>query len=322
MKIGVVIHKHTIASGAFALIEILVAANRLHKKSAFELQFVSVETGTQPVCIGGGILNSTIKVEHKLSDGEFDALVLPGFWDRYGANSDHFLNEYESLIAAIKSLSPLTPIWGYCSSVCILAAADRLYKKKATATWWLGKELQQRYQTVHWQFDQSLVVDEPLGTASGANGYLAIARQLVEQYYCADTWRDLCDLLLLPSASVHNEPFSAFRFTNDLSPCLQKLYRLARKTAASELSAEMASKSLDRSSRTLTREVRSELDTSLMKYLSTIKLMQASELLKNSDKTVETISNELGFSDPTSFGRAFRRETHFTPVEYRRTFGV
>lgn len=47
-------------------------------------------------------------------------------------------------------------------------------------------------------------------------------------------------------------------------------------------------------------------------------ILQAKVLLKNSDMTIENISEELNFPDSPYFCRFFKRETGMTPTEYRK----
>jgi AraC family transcriptional regulator len=44
----------------------------------------------------------------------------------------------------------------------------------------------------------------------------------------------------------------------------------------------------------------------------------AKALLRETDKTVITIANEVGYSNPSHFARAFRKYTEQTPSQYRR----
>ena len=53
------------------------------------------------------------------------------------------------------------------------------------------------------------------------------------------------------------------------------------------------------------------------KFLLTVRINRAKELLHNSDFSVSNIANLVGFTDPNSFIRAFKLRTRVTPLQFR-----
>lgn len=53
----------------------------------------------------------------------------------------------------------------------------------------------------------------------------------------------------------------------------------------------------------------------------TLRLRRSEHLLINSNQTVADISSSLGYSNPETFIRAFRKEFHVSPTQYRRQMG-
>ncbi len=62
----------------------------------------------------------------------------------------------------------------------------------------------------------------------------------------------------------------------------------------------------------------SEANTSFQQILSDYRCRLAKRLLANTTESVERIVYLTGFSEPSTFYRAFKRWTHETPVEYRK----
>jgi len=46
-----------------------------------------------------------------------------------------------------------------------------------------------------------------------------------------------------------------------------------------------------------------------------------SKSLRRQNATIEKIGEEVGYEDPASFRRLFKRKSGLTPAEYRRLFG-
>lgn len=69
----------------------------------------------------------------------------------------------------------------------------------------------------------------------------------------------------------------------------------------------------------LSRVVSEVSGSSVMEWVSRNIVLQAKVQLKNSDKSVLSISEELGFATLPFFCRFFKKSTGFTPTEYRQS---
>lgn len=72
------------------------------------------------------------------------------------------------------------------------------------------------------------------------------------------------------------------------------------------------------SPRTLKRKLK-QVGTSFQIVLDSVRKGVAVEYLTQTHKTVDEIANLLGYSDPSNFGRAFKKWTGKRPSEYRRS---
>ncbi len=72
--------------------------------------------------------------------------------------------------------------------------------------------------------------------------------------------------------------------------------------------------------RTFARRFRSATEYQPMDYVHAIRIEEAKQLLESSDISVEKIGQAVGYEDPTSFRRLFKRKGGLTPAAYRRKF--
>jgi AraC-like DNA-binding protein len=77
-------------------------------------------------------------------------------------------------------------------------------------------------------------------------------------------------------------------------------------------------KSLNSSPRTINRQL-AQLNTSYQHTLDEARREKAIELLERSATSIEEISVNLGYNDPSNFGRAFRRWLGQSPRAYRKS---
>ena len=61
-------------------------------------------------------------------------------------------------------------------------------------------------------------------------------------------------------------------------------------------------------------------DGRLARYVHRLRIEEAKQMLETSDTSVEAIAAEVGYQDPSFFGRLFRRRVGLPPAHYRRRF--
>ena len=71
---------------------------------------------------------------------------------------------------------------------------------------------------------------------------------------------------------------------------------------------------------TLNRQLRQTNNLSMGKYLKLVRLMHARELLLNTNKSIELVAYESGFSNTRVLNRNFKSWKYKTPTEYRNEF--
>ncbi|NSW92111.1 MAG: AraC family transcriptional regulator [Firmicutes bacterium] len=67
----------------------------------------------------------------------------------------------------------------------------------------------------------------------------------------------------------------------------------------------------------LSRFIKDHIGYSITDYIHEVRLQKAKELLKNSEKTVAEIAEEVGYNSLHNFSRVFKRYENITPTEYR-----
>ena len=60
-----------------------------------------------------------------------------------------------------------------------------------------------------------------------------------------------------------------------------------------------------------------EIGISPQEYLVSYRMDMAAEMLKDTDKKIQEIAEEVGYADQMSFSRAFKKYKKMSPTEYR-----
>ena len=58
-----------------------------------------------------------------------------------------------------------------------------------------------------------------------------------------------------------------------------------------------------------------------IEYIQTLRLEESKQVLETTDIPVEAVALEVGYEDPSYFGRLFKRTVGLTPAQYRKRFG-
>jgi len=116
------------------------------------------------------------------------------------------------------------------------------------------------------------------------------------------------------------QPFSQINMMNLNDKLMAQIYLWVEKTPAVELSLQNLALGLNQSSRTLSRKVKAAAGLSCAQFMRLVKLSQVGERLTYSKQSIQVISDELGYSDDAALRRSFKKETGYTPGDFRQEF--
>ncbi len=316
LRIGLLLYPGCMPAGLFAFADLMWAANRRSGQALFDLKFIALRRGSVK-CAHGMVLTAA----GALSDADFDAVLIPGFWAESAQHVADGRIANAALIATLTTLPKETMLWSYCTGVSLLAAAGKLNGQKATVTWWLADEMRRYTRKVFWQNEQICVFNARTATASGVNGYLPIAQTLIEKRVSIETYRELSKLMLLPRPERLHAAFQSLNLIELSDPLVRKFHMLVEQLPADEITVQRLARKLHMAERTLARKIGLATGQPVASYARRIKLNQVSERLILTSAPASTISMELGFRDDAGMRRMFKQLTAFTPNAYRQSFG-
>lgn len=86
-------------------------------------------------------------------------------------------------------------------------------------------------------------------------------------------------------------------------------------------SIHAAAETVGMSARTLQRRL-AEVGVTYSGLVSSIRTRQAKELIADAEMPIADIAAQLGYTDSSNFGRAFRRQTGVSPLAFRCSRGL
>ena len=122
-----------------------------------------------------------------------------------------------------------------------------------------------------------------------------------------------CIVKLLESTKKEDE-LSA----TDIEQKINRIKRYIERNWLKKVSLEDAAETVGLSPKYLSRVFKEIAGTGFMDYKLDVKIKKAKELLTTTGSTISEISDKLGFMNPESFMRIFKKITKLTPSQFRK----
>lgn len=314
LHLGLLLFQGCMPAGLFAAADLVRAANLRLGREDVVVRWVSLDG--RPVQTWQG---PTLSAEVALAEAGCEAWLVPGLWTASLSDLDVQLAALAPLVQALRALPARQALWSYCAGVSLLAAAGRLDRRDATATWWLQPALSARFPRVRWRFDEPVVQSGPLRTAAGPHGYLPLMRQALAERLDADALRDVDAVLMLPRPQQWPAQFRPVELMSQTDERLRQLIVFAQRQPVSALSLANAAAALGMSVRTFSRWLPDRTGLSAGHWLRLLKLRQAAEQLCETSVPVKTAAASLGYASEASLHRSFQTLMGCTPGQFRQT---
>lgn len=108
----------------------------------------------------------------------------------------------------------------------------------------------------------------------------------------------------------------------DFSPCIIKAIQYIKHNLSAQLTVSEIAEKTYVSKSTLTKHFQKELSVSINKYIYDRIMLEAGQLLINTDMSILEISENFAFSDQFYFSRKFKEKFGVSPREYRKNTGI
>lgn len=213
-----------------------------------------------------------------------------------------------------------------CSGSLVLAEAGLLDGLEATGHWAYEEMFRTHYPAVRLRMGAALVADGEGGcivTAGGTLSWQDLALHLIGRFCGARHAIETAKVHLMPIHSDGQLPYASMsRIEKREDAVVGECRRwVAEHFADSNPVAGMVERS-GLNARTLARRFRAATGYSPIDYVHAVRLDEAKRALEADGSSVDDIAHHVGYEDPASFRRMFKRKVGMTPGAYRRKFAT
>ncbi len=209
-----------------------------------------------------------------------------------------------------------------CSGVGLVAATGMLDGKRATTHWGLAERFREKYPKVRWMPELMVTEDRGFYCGGGVHAALDLSLYLVEKFCGHDVAMQCAKALLIETPRAWQAGFAIVPLKTEhsdgaISSAQDWLHQNFQRTFPLEAPARLVGMSL----RNFVRRFKQATGDSPLLYLQKLRIAAAKRLLESDHRTVQEISDAVGYQDAAFFRQLFERHTGASPSAYRRRFG-
>jgi transcriptional regulator GlxA family with amidase domain len=217
-------------------------------------------------------------------------------------------------------------VFSTCTGSFLLAEAGLLDGRDATTHWAFVDQMKKQYPLIRVHGDRVLVAateNSSIVTCGGAASWMDMMLYLVGRFGGPEIAKRLARIQMFdwhhngqtPYARLTTRPQSADRIIHDAQEWLADHYADADPVMEMIRLSGLSRRAFGR--RFLAATGHAPLD-----YVQRVRIEESKQLLETSTRTVEQVGSGVGYADPVSFRRLFKRMVGETPAAYRRRLSV
>jgi transcriptional regulator GlxA family with amidase domain len=225
-----------------------------------------------------------------------------------------WLHHWQTRGAAIASV---------CSGVGLVAATGLLDGKRATTHWSLAERFRQKYPKVRWMPELMVTEDHNFYCGGGVNASLDLSLYLVQRFCGHDVAMQSAKALLIEMPRAWQAGFAIVPLKTEHSDeTISHAQDWLHKNFHQNFPLEAPAHNVGMSLRNFVRRFKQATGDSPLIYLQKLRIAAAKRLLENDHRTMQEISDAVGYQDVAFFREIFERHTGVSPSAYRKRFGI
>ena len=210
-----------------------------------------------------------------------------------------------------------------CSGVGLVAAAGLLDGKRATTHWGLAERFRQMYPLVKWMPELMVTEDRGFYCGGGVNASLDLSLYMVERFCGHEIAMQTAKALLIETPRAWQSGFAIVPLKTDHSDdSISSAQEWMHKNFAKAFPLEEPARRVGMSERNFIRRFKAATGDSPLIYLQKLRIAAAKRMLESNHRTMQEISEAVGYQDVVFFRTLFHRHTGVAPSAYRERFGV
>jgi transcriptional regulator GlxA family with amidase domain len=241
-----------------------------------------------------------------------------------GLNVDNVVERNATLIPWLRRWQKRgAGIASVCSGVGLIAATGMLDGRRATTHWGLAQQFRDKYPKVKWMPDLMVTEDRGLYCGGGVHAALDLSLYLVEKFCGHEIAIQTAKALLIETPRAWQAGFAIVPLkTQHSDDTISTAQEWLHQNFHRDVPLDGLARQVGMSVRNFVRRFKQATGDSPLIYLQKLRVSAAKRLLENDHRSVQEISDAVGYEDVAFFRELFERHTGVAPSAYRKQFGI
>jgi transcriptional regulator GlxA family with amidase domain len=216
-----------------------------------------------------------------------------------------------------------TAMAGICTGATLLAEAGLLDGRQGTTHWGLVDRARVLYPRVEWMADRFVTESGSVFCGGGVYASIDLSLYLVEHFCGHEIAVQTAKALLLETPRIWQSTYAVQppRSSHDDEP-IQRAQKWIYGHYREPIDLDALAAKVGMSPRNFARRFRAATGEAPLAYVHRLRIDTARHFLESAHRSVQEISQQIGYEDVAFFRQLFRRHTGTSPREYRARFGV
>ncbi|HUR10230.1 MAG TPA: helix-turn-helix domain-containing protein [Flavitalea sp.] len=247
-----------------------------------------------------------------------DLIIIPALGSDIKAN---LLRNQTFIPWIVKQYQKGAHVASLCTGAFLLASTGLLNGKECSSHWKSASEFREMFPEVTLVDSRIVTEQQGLYSSGGATSYWNLLLYLVEKYAGREVAITAAKIFALDIDRKSQSPFIMFngqKKHEDESIKLAQEY--IEKNVTERISVENLSLKFAIGRRHFERRFKKATRNTPVEYIQRVKIEVAKKQLESSNKNVNEVMYEVGYSDTKAFRTVFKKITGLSPIEYRNKF--
>ncbi len=287
---------------------------RMRKKPIFDVQLVGV---SKSVRLHGNTF--TIQPDKTIESlRKTDLIIIPAI---YG-DMVEYLKKNKNLIEWIKKHHKRgAEVASLCMGAFVLAGTGLLNGKKCATHWAGTNEFRSMFPEVELVTDKIITDEDGLYSSGGGASFLNLIVYLIDKYAGRDVSLYCSKFFQVDSDRTDQSPFVIFQGQKEhKDPTVKKAQEFIERNFKDKITVDQLAQRLATGRRTLERRFKKATSNTLNEYIRRVKIEAVKKQLELTDKKINDIIFEIGYSDYKTFRLSFKSVTGILPHQYRNKY--
>lgn len=313
LRVGfILMHNFTLAAFANFVDVLRLAGDKGDRSRPIDCSWKVMNTGRRPARSSCGI---EIQPNAELLDpAQFDYIVIVGGLLHGMPSLSDPIEKYIKTAAAAG-----VPLIGVCTGSFVLCRLGLMNQRKCCVSWYHYRDFLEEFPKLVPIADRLFVIDRDRITCAGGTGVADLAARLVADHLGSALAQKALNILLIDRPRPAESAQPAPRPTDDAvdDTRVSRALLLMEQNISEPLPISVLAHRLHVGVRQLERIFAERLGETPQESYLALRLRHGRWLLANTPLSIGQVAAELGFSDGSHFGRAFKVKFGTTPAAFR-----